>query len=117
MVRANGHLVITDFGLAHVGKTGVPSTNAKSIVGTPHFIAPEVLFSQSHDRMVDYWALVRKLLCLALYFLVAVLLRPVLSAMLCGFRRKRNVTTLLFAYVSPPPNAHRQSPVCECAVS
>ena len=61
VIRNNGHLVVTDFGLAHIGEKGKTSTNAKSIVGTPLFIAPEILFSQSHDKMVDFWSLVRLL--------------------------------------------------------
>ena len=59
MIRANGNLVITDFGLSHFGKAGTMNPSAaKSLVGTPLYIAPEILFSKSHDRMVDYWSLV-----------------------------------------------------------
>ena len=98
VVRSNGHLVVTDFGLAHEGKTGAPSSNAKSVVGTPHFIAPEILFCQTHDRMVDYWALVRTAvthgLCFAFVFVrtVPLFLYPA-AQMLCGPRADFDFTT------------------------
>ena len=52
LVGDDGHVKLTDFGLSTIGKkfsiTGC---------GTPEFMAPEILKSQPHNRMVDYWSL------------------------------------------------------------
>lgn len=52
MIASDGYAVLIDMGLAKfaVGKT-------YSMVGTPAYIAPEVLLGRGHDKAVDYWAL------------------------------------------------------------
>lgn len=49
-----GHIALTDFGLARfVGKTEL----IKSFVGTPEYLAPEVLKGEAIDgKMVDWWS-------------------------------------------------------------
>lgn len=52
MLDSDGYAIIIDMGLAKfvVGKT-------YSMVGTPSYIAPEVLLGRGHNKSCDYWAL------------------------------------------------------------
>ena len=44
---------MTDFGLSKMDvKT---SKDAKSICGTPEYLAPEVIFKKGHGKAVDWW--------------------------------------------------------------
>ena len=50
-----GHAMVTDFGLA---KTDVPNNNAaKSVCGSPAYLAPEMLKRQGHGKSVDWYLL------------------------------------------------------------
>lgn len=49
----NGYLKVADFGLSRFLKNGETST---SIVGTPNFLAPEMLLGQAYTNQVDLWA-------------------------------------------------------------
>ena len=68
LVTANGRLKLTDFGLSYVGvvdrSLGTDENTcdrdlkvAASLVGTPDYIAPEILRNQPHSFTVDYWSL------------------------------------------------------------
>lgn len=46
---------MTDFGLSKRNVVGIK--DAKSICGTPEYLAPEVLFKQGHGKPVDFWTL------------------------------------------------------------
>lgn len=48
-----GYLKLTDFGIAHFYKR----ENHKENSGTPGYMAPEVMCSQNHTFVVDYFAL------------------------------------------------------------
>ena len=52
MINSQGYAVIIDMGLAKfvVGKT-------YSMVGTPSYIAAEILLGKGHNQAVDYWGL------------------------------------------------------------
>lgn len=81
LIGADGLLKLTDFGLSHLGVVGRqnntdknsqapvedPSLNtAASLVGTPDYIAPEILLNQPHTFTADYWSLgviIYELLC------------------------------------------------------
>eukprot|EP00667_Euglena_gracilis_P022272 EG_transcript_24700 len=52
LLDSDGHVVLTDFGLAKILSDG--STN--TFCGTPEYIAPEVLQSRSYGKAVDWWA-------------------------------------------------------------
>jgi serum/glucocorticoid-regulated kinase 2 len=56
LLDSDGHVKLGDFGLA---KTGIehPYKGAKSLCGTPEYMAPEVLQQMGHGFCVDYWGL------------------------------------------------------------
>jgi p70 ribosomal S6 kinase len=52
MLDAQGHLMLTDFGLSKV------AIDALTVCGTVEFMAPEILEERSkYDKSVDYWSL------------------------------------------------------------
>lgn len=54
LVDKDGYLKITDFGLA---KENVNATSgAKTVCGTPEYLAPEVLKNKSYGRAADWWS-------------------------------------------------------------
>ena len=53
LIDKNGHIKLTDFGLAKI----IDKKNIKlTICGTPQYIAPEV-FKEKYDSSVDWWSL------------------------------------------------------------
>lgn len=66
LVDDNGYLKLVDFGTAKVldGRTF-------TLVGTPHYMAPEVILGKGYDCFVDYWTLgviLYELVCAVLPF-------------------------------------------------
>ena len=81
LIDKNGHIKLTDFGLSHMGIVDAASTGAhyggsprspllsrdydedlsemmlKSKVGTPDYMAPEILMGTGHDFTCDWWSL------------------------------------------------------------
>jgi serine/threonine protein kinase len=63
LISADGHLKLTDFGLSFLGVVDRCSdsaklmSEAKSFVGTPDYIAPEIILNEPHSFSVDYWSL------------------------------------------------------------
>jgi len=56
MVNAEGRVVITDFGLAHLeGQPGI--SQAVTLMGTPAYMSPEQLRGANADRRSDIWSL------------------------------------------------------------
>ena len=53
MIDTAGYLKIVDFGLARVLRH---QDVAQTIVGTPAYLAPEILKKQSYDKAADWWA-------------------------------------------------------------
>lgn len=51
---ARGYVKLVDFGLAK--KIG-PTDKTWTFVGTPDYLAPEMILGKGHDRSVDYWTL------------------------------------------------------------
>eukprot|EP00656_Telonema_subtile_P046704 TRINITY_DN5324_c0_g1_i2.p1 TRINITY_DN5324_c0_g1~~TRINITY_DN5324_c0_g1_i2.p1 ORF type:complete len:562 (+),score=140.95 TRINITY_DN5324_c0_g1_i2:121-1806(+) len=63
LMGADGHLLLTDFGLSKPGVDAVSgsaedaNTNrAKSFVGTKEYVAPEVVKRDNYGKAVDWWA-------------------------------------------------------------
>lgn len=55
LLDADGHLVLTDFGLSKVAADD--AGRCKTFLGTPEYMAPEVLSGESYDYAVDWWSL------------------------------------------------------------
>jgi len=59
LIADDGHIKITDFGLARESITGmagaIDGEPAKSIVGTPEYFAPEILLMVPYGKAVDWW--------------------------------------------------------------
>jgi len=60
LIDGGGHVKLTDFGFAKQLTTDVHTglrQRAQTWVGTPEYMAPEILNSQGYDEGVDWWAL------------------------------------------------------------
>mmetsp|Transcript_2829 Transcript_2829/g.3187 ORF Transcript_2829/g.3187 Transcript_2829/m.3187 type:complete len:529 (-) Transcript_2829:611-2197(-) len=55
LLDKDGHIRITDFGLAKEQVND--NSSAQTFCGTPEYLAPEILSSQGHGRAVDWWSL------------------------------------------------------------
>eukprot|EP00929_Paragymnodinium_shiwhaense_P080305 TRINITY_DN4186_c0_g1_i2.p1 TRINITY_DN4186_c0_g1~~TRINITY_DN4186_c0_g1_i2.p1 ORF type:complete len:346 (+),score=85.65 TRINITY_DN4186_c0_g1_i2:82-1119(+) len=55
LLDSDGHAKLTDFGLS---KEGIEDNfSAKSVCGTPEYLAPEILDKRGHGRAVDWYSL------------------------------------------------------------
>lgn len=55
LIDKQGYIKITDFGLSRAGI--INNNEAKSLCGTPEYLAPEILYKQGHGKPVDWWTL------------------------------------------------------------
>jgi serine/threonine protein kinase len=54
LIGVEGHIKLTDFGLS---KLGANENLAYSFVGTPEYLAPEIIKGFGHSQKVDVWSL------------------------------------------------------------
>ncbi|KAK9458147.1 kinase-like domain-containing protein [Dipodascopsis uninucleata] len=54
LLDSKGHLVLTDFGLSKVAND---DGTCRTFLGTPEYMAPEVLLGKPYDFAVDWWSL------------------------------------------------------------
>ena len=52
MVLGNGFIKLIDFGTANIIKD-----KTKTIIGTPHYMAPEVILGEGYSFKVDFWSI------------------------------------------------------------
>eukprot|EP00042_Codosiga_hollandica_P050089 m.591437 g.591437 ORF g.591437 m.591437 type:complete len:1419 (+) comp58016_c0_seq1:169-4425(+) len=66
VIGRDGHIKLTDFGLSKIGLMNrttmielqtTHSTSDKQVLGTPDYIAPEVILGQGYGPPVDWWSL------------------------------------------------------------
>ena len=54
LLDAEGHVVLTDFGLSKSLRG--ESDRTRTFCGTPEYLAPEILLNQGHGKPVDWWS-------------------------------------------------------------
>ncbi|CAK7322921.1 unnamed protein product [Dovyalis caffra] len=54
LLDADGHVILTDFGLA---KEFDGSSRSNSMCGTTEYMAPEILLSKGHNKDADWWSI------------------------------------------------------------
>lgn len=57
LLNTRGHLVLTDFGLSKAIEPDEDSLGCRSIIGTPEYMAPEIIKGEPYDYSVDWWLL------------------------------------------------------------
>lgn len=55
LIDKQGYIRITDFGLSKQDVVG--NNQAKSVVGTPEYLAPEIIQNKGYGKAVDWWTL------------------------------------------------------------
>ncbi|KAJ7961064.1 Serine/threonine-protein kinase [Quillaja saponaria] len=53
LVDADGHVMLTDFGLA---KQFEENTRSNSLCGTVEYMSPEIILGKGHDKVSDWWS-------------------------------------------------------------
>jgi len=56
LIDSDGHLKITDFGLAKEGLEG-DNSRTETFCGTPEYLAPEIIDGNPYTKAVDWWSL------------------------------------------------------------
>ena len=56
LLDAEGHLLLTDFGLSKVAVEGEDNPRCNSILGTIEYMAPEVILGHFYGSAIDWWS-------------------------------------------------------------
>lgn len=56
LLDAEGHVRVTDFGLAKAGTWDDPNQRSNSFIGTLEYMAPEIIAASGHGKEVDWWS-------------------------------------------------------------
>ena len=54
LLNNDGHIVITDFGLSKMNVSSCEG--AKTICGTPEYVAPEIILGEEYGKTIDWWS-------------------------------------------------------------
>lgn len=57
LIDASGYIKLTDFGLSSIQGMANDSRSQNDCLGTPDYLAPELLMGLAHGPEVDFWAL------------------------------------------------------------
>jgi serine/threonine protein kinase len=57
LLGADGHVILTDFGLSKMGVKDAHDAHHKTLCGTNEYMAPEMINGTGYGRSVDWWAL------------------------------------------------------------
>lgn len=57
MINEKGHLRLIDMGTAKVLKAKQGMSRTFTILGTPHYMAPEILLGKGYGLLVDLWSI------------------------------------------------------------
>lgn len=66
LLDADGHVKVTDFGLAKGNMSDAEQHRTNSFIGTMEYMAPEVIQGKGHGKAVDWWStgiLLYEMLC------------------------------------------------------
>ncbi len=57
MIDEKGYLKLIDMGTAKILKSDGGSAKTFTVLGTPHYMAPEILKNKGYGMMVDLWSI------------------------------------------------------------
>lgn len=56
LLDSEGHIKVTDFGLAKINISDAEHERTNSFIGTMEYMAPEIISAKGHGKAVDWWS-------------------------------------------------------------